>query len=85
MDGAERILHLHCCLSGPELITFSGHLFEGEVAVLAEFFLTDFRRRVDRRLSPELGLRGIDLGGAPPERREPAAPSGRRPRRRTSR
>ena len=35
MVAEERVLHAHATFSGPELISFSGHLFEAEVAVTA--------------------------------------------------
>ena len=59
MAGPERVLHAHCCISGPELISFAGHLFEARVAVTAEFLIQDFGVRVERAEVPEVGLRLI--------------------------
>ena len=69
MAGAERILHLHCSVSGPELISFCGHLFEAKVAVTAEFLLRDFGARVERADDPTVGLRLIQ---PPAGERKPA-------------
>ena len=65
MAGAERVLHLHCSVSGPELISFCGHLFEAKVAVTVEFLLRDFGRRIERADDPSVGLRLIQPEAAP--------------------
>jgi predicted DNA-binding protein with PD1-like motif len=67
MAGSERILHLHCSVSGPELISFCGHLFEAKVAVTVEFLLRDFGQRIERADDPSVGLRIL----------QPAAPAKR--------
>jgi predicted DNA-binding protein with PD1-like motif len=72
MHGSEPVLHLHCSISGPELISFSGHLFEAKVAVTAEFLVKDFGVRVDRADVPEIGLRLIQPEKAS-KRKEPAS------------
>ena len=59
MHGADPVLHLHASVSGPELISFSGHLFEAKVAVTVEFLVTDFGVRIDRAEVPEVGLKLI--------------------------
>jgi uncharacterized protein len=59
MHGTERVLHLHCTVSGPELLSFAGHLFEARVAVTTEFLVRDFGVRIDRDDVPEVGLRLI--------------------------
>ncbi len=59
MHGTDRVLHLHCSVSGPELISFSGHLFEARVAVTTEFLVRDFGVRVDRAEVPSVGLKLI--------------------------
>jgi hypothetical protein len=59
MHGSDPVLHLHASLSGPELISLSGHLFEATVAASAEFLVKDFGVRVDRAEAPEVGLRLI--------------------------
>src|SRR5262245_27125801 len=74
MAGAERVLHAHCSVSGPELISFTGHLFEAKVAVTAEFLIQDFGVRVERAEVPEVGLRliqpegGADRGAPKPRK-----------------
>ncbi len=78
MDGAERILHVHASLSGPELISFSGHLFEAEVAVTAEFLLRDLGERLERRNDPAVGLRLLDCGGGAAKDEPPVRPGKRR-------
>lgn len=57
MAGPDRVLHAHCSVSGPELISFTGHLFEARVAITAEFLIQDFGVRVERAEVPEVGLR----------------------------
>lgn len=70
MVGPERVLHAHCCVSGPELISFAGHLFEARVAVTAEFLVRDFGVRLDRADVPEVGLKLLQPGAStPPARR----------------
>ena len=59
MHGQERILHAHATVSGPELISFTGHLFEARVAVTAEFLVRDLGVRIDRADVPSVGLRLI--------------------------
>ncbi len=59
MAGPERVLHAHGSVSGPELISFTGHLFEARVAITAEFLIQDFGVRVERAEVPEVGLRLI--------------------------
>jgi predicted DNA-binding protein with PD1-like motif len=59
MDGSNRVLHAHCSVSGPELISFSGHLFEARVAVTAEFLVKDLGVRLDRAEDPSIGLKLI--------------------------
>ncbi len=59
MHGTDRVLHLHCSVSGPELLSFSGHLFEARVAVTTEFLVRDFGVRVDRAEVPSIGLKLI--------------------------
>jgi uncharacterized protein len=59
MHGSEPVLHLHASLSGPELISLGGHLFEARVAITAEFLVRDFGLRVDRAEAPEVGLKLI--------------------------
>lgn len=59
MHGNDPALHLHATLSGPELISLSGHLFEAETAASAEFLVKDFGVRVDRAEAPEVGLKLI--------------------------
>ena len=71
MHGSENVLHLHCSISGPELISFCGHLFEAKVAVTAEFLVRDFGVRVDRAEVPEVGLKLIQPEKAP-KRKETA-------------
>ena len=76
MHGNDRVLHLHCSLSGPELISLSGHLFEAKVAVTVEFLVRDFGLRIDRAAVPEVGLNliqpegGARKGGGPAERKK---------------
>ncbi len=73
MHGPEHVLHLHASVSGPELISFSGHLFEARVAVTVEFLVRDFGVRVDRADVPSVGLRLIQPEGEGkrhPERHE---------------
>jgi predicted DNA-binding protein with PD1-like motif len=62
MAGAERILHAHVTVSGPDFASFTGHLFEARVAVTAEFLLRDFGVRVERADVPSVGLRLIQPG-----------------------
>jgi hypothetical protein len=69
MHGPERVLHLHCTVSGPELLSFSGHLFEARVAITTEFLVRDFGVRVDRADVPSVGLRLIQPPDGP--RRHP--------------
>ena len=59
MAGKVRVLHVHATLSGPELISFSGHLFEATVAVTTEFHVRDFGVRIDLEEVPEVGLKLI--------------------------
>ena len=79
MHGNERVLHAHASVSGPELITFTGHLFEARVAVTAEFLLRDLGVRLERAEVPSVGLKLLQPeGGArrPAEggkRKEPGA------------
>ena len=63
MAGAERILHAHATVSGPELISFTGHLFEAKVAVTAEFLLRGFGVRLERADDASVGLRLIQPEG----------------------
>jgi predicted DNA-binding protein with PD1-like motif len=70
MHGHDPVLHLHCSISGPELISLCGHLFEAKVAVTAEFLVKDFGVRVDRADVPEIGLKLIQP--EKPAKREPA-------------
>jgi predicted DNA-binding protein with PD1-like motif len=72
MHGSEPVLHLHCSISGPELISFCGHLFEAKVAVTTEFLVKDFGVRVDRPEVPEIGLRLIQP--EKPAKRKESAP-----------
>lgn len=59
VDGEERIFHLHCCLGGTDFATWSGHLFEAEVAVIAEFLLQDFGVPLVREQDDAIGLRTL--------------------------
>lgn len=59
MHGHDPVLHLHCSISGPELIALCGHLFEAKVAVTVEFLVKDFGVRVERADVPEVGLKLI--------------------------
>ncbi|MCK6481007.1 MAG: DNA-binding protein [Planctomycetes bacterium] len=67
LSGAERVLHAHASVSGPELITFSGHFVEARVSVSAEFLLQDLGVRLDRSETPSAGVKLL-LGapGKPP-------------------
>jgi len=63
MAGDERILHAHATVSGPELISFTGHLFEARVAVTAEFLVRGFGVRLERAEDASVGLRLIQPEG----------------------
>jgi len=63
MAGEERVLHAHATVSGPELISFTGHLFEARVAVTAEFLLRGFGLRLERAEAPDVGLKLIQPEG----------------------
>lgn len=63
MAGDERVLHSHCTVSGPELISFTGHLFEARVAVVAEFLVRDLRTRLERAEDAGTGLRILQPEG----------------------
>ena len=75
MAGAERILHAHATVSGPELISFTGHLFEAKVAVTAEFLLRGFGVRLERAEDASVGLRLLQPEGG---RKAADKPHGRR-------
>jgi predicted DNA-binding protein with PD1-like motif len=76
MHGPEPVLHLHGSISGPELISFTGHVFEARVAVTAEFLVRDFGVRVERAEVPAVGLKLLQppapgrRGGARRRRRD---------------
>jgi hypothetical protein len=57
MSGPERVLHAHASVSGPELITLSGHFLEARVSVSAEFLLQDLGVRLDRTETPSAGVK----------------------------
>lgn len=63
MAGQDRVLHAHATVSGPELISFTGHLFEARVAVVAEFLVRGFGLRLDRAEVPSLGLKVLQPEG----------------------
>jgi predicted DNA-binding protein with PD1-like motif len=75
MAGEERVLHAHATVSGPELISFTGHLFEARVAVTAEFLIRGFGVRLERAEVASVGLKLIQPEGAgrhpPRKRKEP--------------
>jgi predicted DNA-binding protein with PD1-like motif len=62
-------------VSGPELISFTGHLFEAKVAVTAEFLLRGFGVRLERADDASVGLRLIQPEGG---RKSAEKPHGRR-------
>ena len=64
MAGDDRVLHAHATVSGPELISFTGHLFEARVAVTAEFLLKGFGLRLERAEVPAVGLKLLQPEGA---------------------
>ncbi len=65
MHGSERVLHAHATVSGPELISFTGHLFEARVAVTAEFLVRDLGVRLERAEVPSVGLKLLQPEGGP--------------------
>ena len=65
MHGEDRVLHLHASISGPELLSFCGHVFEAKVAVTVEFLVRDFGVRIDRAEVSSVGLNLIQPEGGP--------------------
>jgi predicted DNA-binding protein with PD1-like motif len=63
MAGPERVLHAHATVSGPELISFTGHLFEARVAVIGEFLLRGFGLRLERAEVASVGLKLLQPEG----------------------
>ncbi len=68
MVGPERVLHAHASVSGPELISFSGHLFEARVAASAEFLLQDLGVRLERTEAASTGLKLLVHASGKPRR-----------------
>ncbi len=57
-DGAPYI-HAHTALGRSDFSVIGGHLFEAQVAVTAEIYLTPFGVMPERTPQPELGLQTI--------------------------
>ena len=60
-DG-EPFIHAHVVLSGHQMKTLGGHLFETTVGVAGEFFLREFDGNAHREFDPDIGLACICLG-----------------------
>ena len=56
VDG-KPVLHAHATVSGPELIAFSGHLFEAEVAATAELMVWGLGVELLREKDEDVGLK----------------------------
>lgn len=54
-DGAPYV-HAHAALGKEDFSVFGGHLFEAEVAVTAEIYITPFGAMPERQLNTEIGL-----------------------------
>ena len=57
----EPTLHCHAIVSKQDLQLIGGHLFEAEVAVTVEIFLTPQKTRITRKFDNEIGLNLLDL------------------------
>lgn len=52
----KPIVHSHVTLGNDKFEAYGGHLFEGEVAVTVEIFLSTFQDEVQRAFRPDIGL-----------------------------
>jgi predicted DNA-binding protein with PD1-like motif len=68
-DG-KPVPHLHATVAGPEMISFTGHLFRAEAAVAVEIVLTDLGEEIPRVQDKDTGLKLIRLSPDTPERPE---------------
>ncbi len=57
----ERFFHAHAIVSGPDMATLGGHLFQATVAVTAELYLWGSTVSVSRSLDDGVGLNTLDL------------------------
>ncbi len=52
----EPFPHVHVMLTGPEFLSFGGHLFEATTSATVEMYVRADQDRVDRELDTEIGL-----------------------------
>ncbi len=60
-QGKECEFHLHATLGDENKNVFGGHLIEGKVEVTNEIVLLRNEIKVDRKIEPNTGLRGLFL------------------------
>jgi len=58
----KPVVHCHVCLGDTEFRAIVGHLFEAEVAVTVEIYLSVKNERICRTFRPEMGLNLMELG-----------------------
>jgi hypothetical protein len=68
-DG-KPVPHLHATVAGPEMISFTGHLFRAEAAVAVEIVLTDLSDEIPRVPDKDTGLKLVRLSPGAPDRSE---------------
>ena len=61
-DQNQPICHIHAVISNKRLVTYSGHLFEAEVAATCEISILPGQKPIGRRLDPRTGLKLLELG-----------------------
>lgn len=59
-DG-EPFPHVHVMLTGPEFLSFGGHLFAATTSATVEMYVRADQERVDRAIDEEIGLHLMQL------------------------
>lgn len=60
----KPVVHAHVALAGPDYLVHGGHVFEAEVSLVLEVFITPTTQRIVRQLNSEFpSLRTINLDG----------------------
>lgn len=52
----KAFVHVHASLGRSDFSVFGGHLFEAQVAVVCEVFITSLRPMIQRQYNEEIGL-----------------------------
>lgn len=57
----EPFPHVHVMLTGPEFLSFGGHLFQATTTATVEMYVRIAEERVDRKLDEAIGLHLMQL------------------------